>query len=55
MPPKVNHITITPEEQARIDAELIVHTKWGYHSGEAIDYDNVVEMLVEAILYHKTK
>lgn len=30
------------------DAETIIR-KYGYHIGEVIDYDNVVDMLVEAL------
>ena len=55
MPPKVNHTTITPEEQARLDAKAIL-SSWGYtHSGNVIDYDEALAILTETILNAQSK
>ena len=50
MPPKVNHITFTPEEFAELQAKRILNEHGYVHSGQVIDYDEVIEMLAEVIL-----
>ena len=43
-------MTLTPEEFAEIQAKQVLN-EWGYvHSGQAIDYDEVVKMLTEVII-----
>lgn len=53
MPPKGNHITITPEEQAELQAKRILNEHGYVHSGQVIDYDEAVEILKRVILNNK--
>lgn len=54
MPPKYNNnTTITPEEQATLDAKRIL-SSYGYvHSGQVIDYDEALEIIRDVILKNK--
>ena len=63
MPPKYTSLptttptfpetTITPGEQAEIDAKRIL-SEYGYvHSGQVIDYDEAIEILKEVILKNR--
>ena len=53
MPPKGTHMTITPEEQATIDAKMIL-SEYGYvHSGQVIDYDEAIEIIRDVILKNR--
>lgn len=53
MPPKGSHMTITPEEQAELDAKRIL-SEYGYvHSGQVIDYDEAIEIIKEVILKNR--
>lgn len=53
MPPKGNHMTITLEEFAEIQAKRILNENGYVHSGQVIDYDEVLGMLKEAILKYQ--
>lgn len=55
MPPKINHTTITPEEQARLDAKVILSSYGCVHSGMVIDYDEALEMLTDVLLNSRNK
>ena len=46
MPPKS---VMTPKDIATAKADQIVHS-YGYHTGEVVDYDIVVEMLTDVLL-----
>lgn len=46
MPPKS---VMTPKEIAIAKADQIVHS-YGYHTGEVVDYDVVVEILTDVLL-----
>ena len=46
MPPKS---VMTPKDIATAKADQIVHS-YGYHTGEVVDYDVVVEMLTDVLL-----
>jgi len=46
MPPKS---VMTPKEIAIAKADQIVHS-YGYHTGEVVDYDIVVEILTDVLL-----
>ena len=50
MPPKGSHITFTPEEFAELQAKRILNEHGYVHSGQTIDYDEVVEILKTVIL-----
>lgn len=51
MPPKS---VMTPKEIAIAKANQIVHS-YGYHTGNVVDYDEVVEMLTEVILLQQNQ
>ena len=40
---------MTPKDIATAKADQIVHS-YGYHTGEVVDYDVVVEMLTDVLL-----
>lgn len=46
MPPKS---VMTPKDIATAKADQIVHS-YGYHTGEVVDYDVVVEMITDILL-----
>lgn len=46
MPPKS---VMTPKDIAIAKANEIVHS-YGYHTGEVVDYDVVVEMITDVLL-----
>ena len=46
MPPKS---VMTPKDIATAKANQIVHS-YGYHTGEVVDYDVVVEMITDILL-----
>ena len=46
MPPKS---VMTPKDIATAKADQIVHS-YGYHTGEVVDYDVVVEILTDVLL-----
>ena len=46
MPPKS---VMTPKDIATAKANQIVHS-YGYHTGEVVDYDIVVEMITDILL-----
>lgn len=46
MPPKS---VMTPKDIAIAKANEIVHS-YGYHTGEVVDYDVVVEMVTDVLL-----
>ena len=50
MPPKVNNITFTPEEFAKLQAKRILNEHGYVHSGQVIDYDEAVEILKTVII-----
>lgn len=52
MPPYGSHMTLTPEEQATMDARLELSNR-GYHPGDVIDYDNALKMIRDTILKNK--
>ena len=46
MPPKS---VMTPKDIATAKADQIVHS-YGYHTGDVVDYDVVVEMITDILL-----
>ena len=48
MPPQ--ETILTPKEIAIAKAKKIVNESYGYHAGDVIDYDTVVEMLTDVFL-----
>jgi len=45
---------ITPKEIAIAKANQIIHS-YGYHSGNVVDYDEVVEMLTDVLLLQQNQ
>lgn len=51
MPPKS---VMTPKDIVTAKADQIVHS-YGYHSGNVVDYDVVIEMLTDVLILQQNR